>query len=79
MSAIQDQLIVMGEPTALIQDYLDSTDNPSIDGFFAYKKQEESAYSSQVQWDSMQQKAPVLPSSSITGNGIAGLMSNLKK
>lgn len=78
MSNIQQQLIVMGEPKALILDYLDSTDRPTIDGFYEYKRQEESAFNRQSAWDGLQAKNSISTMKPIDGSGIAGLMSHFK-
>jgi hypothetical protein len=48
---IRSQLIVMGEPIALIEDYFDVTTNPSIDDYWQYKKQQESSNAAQIRWD----------------------------
>jgi hypothetical protein len=77
--SIRSQLIVMGEPSALVEDYLDSTSTPSIDDYWQYKRQEESFNAAQIRWDALNQKSSIPPSSFITGDGIAGLMSHIRK
>lgn len=52
-------LIVMGQPRAQIEDYLDTTSTPTIDGFYEYAHNEEGSYNAQVRWDALQSKISV--------------------
>lgn len=76
---IKSKLLVIGEPSPLIDDYLDATQKPSMKGYWQYKASEESSNAAQVRWDALQQKSSIPSSQSITGDGVAGLMANLKK
>jgi hypothetical protein len=78
--SIRSQLIVMGEPPALIEDYLDTTSTLSIDGYWEYKKREESSNNAQVRWDARSRGAEYPVTSSYEfGSQIPGLMAHIRK
>ena len=75
--SLKSQLIVMGEPAALIDDYLASAATFSFDGYWEYKRNEEQSFNRQVRWDARHCPDPVPTVSHITGDTIAGLMAHL--
>lgn len=79
MSIFEQRLIVAGESRALILDYLDSTDRPSVEGFYEYKREQDRSFNTQVRWDSRCRHSSVPSSRSIDGLTIVGLMNNVKK
>jgi hypothetical protein len=66
-SHLIELLVVMGNPRALIADYLDTALNPSIDGYYDYAHEEENNYNAQSCWDALQSKSPVFSSNRIEG------------
>lgn len=52
--SLKSQLLVMGESLPLIEDYLDSAQSYSVEGYQEYKRREERSVNSQVRWDAQQ-------------------------
>ncbi len=75
--------MLQGFPWALIEDYLDQAESPSIDGLFAYRQAQEDEYNAQVRWDASQSQNPVNPggyqgNASKHAAGFAALIGNVK-
>jgi len=77
LEEIKLELEAMNQPYAAVLDYLDSTSEPTVDGFFEYMEDEESSYASQVRWDASQIHSAIAVGKSLDGSGFAALMGNL--
>lgn len=76
---IKIELETMDQPYPAILDYLETTDRPTVDGYFEYLADEESSYASQSRWDARQTHSAIAVGKSIDGSGVAALMGNLRK
>jgi len=65
------------QPYAAVLDYLDSTNEPTVDGFFEYMADEESSYAAQSRWDANQTHSAIAVGKSLDGSGFAALIGNL--
>ena len=79
LDEIKLELEAMDQPYAAILDYLDTTDRPTVSGYFEYIDDEESSYASQSRWDASQTHSPIAAGKSLDGSGFAALMGNLTR
>ena len=77
LEEIKLELEAMNQPYAAVLDYLDSTSEPTVDGFFEYMEDEESSYASQSRWDTSQIHSAIAVGRSLDGSGFAALIGNL--
>ena len=79
LDEIKLELEAMDQPYAAVLDYLDSTSEPTVDGFFEYMEDEESSYASQSRWDASQTHSPIAAGKPLDGSGQSAMMNNLTR